>query len=33
MDKLKKALNTNAWDGRWYRRAFTDDGYTRDNKK
>ena len=26
MEKLKKALNTNAWDGRWYRRAFMDDG-------
>ena len=24
--KLKKNLNLNAWDGRWYRRAFTDDG-------
>ena len=24
--ELKKALNTNAWDGRWFRRAFTDDG-------
>ena len=23
---LKKALNTNGWDGRWYRRAFMDDG-------
>ena len=26
MDGLKRALNNNAWDGRWYRRAFTDDG-------
>ena len=26
MEKLKRALNTNAWDGRWYRRAFCDDG-------
>ncbi len=26
MEQLKKALNTNAWDGRWYRRAFMDDG-------
>ena len=25
-NKLKKALNTNAWDGRWYRRAYMDDG-------
>ena len=25
-EKLKKALNTNAWDGRWYKRAFMDDG-------
>ena len=25
-DKLKKALNTNAWDGRWYKRAFMDNG-------
>ena len=26
MDGLKRALNNNAWDGRWYKRAFTDDG-------
>ena len=26
MEMLKKALNTNAWDGRWFRRAFCDDG-------
>lgn len=26
IEMLKKALNTNAWDGRWYRRAFCDDG-------
>jgi cyclic beta-1,2-glucan synthetase len=25
-EELKKALNTNGWDGRWYRRAYTDDG-------
>ena len=25
-NNLKKALNTNGWDGRWYRRAFMDDG-------
>ena len=24
-NNLKKALNTNGWDGRWYRRAFMDD--------
>lgn len=24
--KLKKALNTNGWDGRWFRRAYMDDG-------
>ena len=24
--KLKKALETNGWDGKWYRRAFFDDG-------
>jgi cyclic beta-1,2-glucan synthetase len=24
--KLKKSLNTDGWDGRWYRRAYTDDG-------
>lgn len=24
--ELKKVLNTTAWDGRWYRRAFTDEG-------
>ncbi len=26
MQKLKKALNTNGWDGRWYKRAFMDNG-------
>ena len=26
MENLKKALNTVGWDGRWYRRAFTDEG-------
>lgn len=26
MDRLKKALNTWGWDGRWYKRAFMDDG-------
>ena len=26
MQDLKKALNTAGWDGRWYRRAFMDDG-------
>ena len=25
-NNLKKSLNTNGWDGRWYRRAFMDDG-------
>lgn len=25
-EKLRKALNTNAWDGRWYKRAFMDSG-------
>ncbi len=25
-EKLKKALNTEAWDGRWYKRAFMDNG-------
>lgn len=25
MENLKKHLNTNAWDGRWYKRAFMDD--------
>ena len=25
-DLLKKALNKNGWDGRWFRRAYTDDG-------
>ncbi len=25
-ENLKKALNTIAWDGRWYKRAFDDDG-------
>ena len=26
LEKLKRALNTNGWDGRWYKRAFMDDG-------
>ena len=26
MEKLKRALNTKCWDGRWFKRAFTDDG-------
>ena len=26
MDMLKQAVNTNAWDGRWYKRDYTDDG-------
>lgn len=26
MQQLKKALNTNGWDGRWFKRAFMDDG-------
>ncbi len=25
-NKLKKALNTEGWDGQWFRRAFNDDG-------
>jgi len=25
-DMLKKSLNSNGWDGRWYKRAYTDDG-------
>lgn len=25
MHSLKRALNTNAWDGKWFRRAFTDE--------
>ena len=25
-EKLRKTINTNAWDGRWYKRAITDDG-------
>ena len=28
MNQLKKSLNTNGWDGRWFRRAFTDNGET-----
>ena len=24
MRNLKKALNTSGWDGRWFRRAYTD---------
>ena len=27
LNKLKKALNKQGWDGRWYRRAYTDDGH------
>ena len=27
-ENLKRALNTNGWDGRWYKRAFMDDGNT-----
>ena len=26
INKLRKALNKEAWDGRWYKRAFTDEG-------
>ena len=26
MQNLRKALNKNGWDGRWYRRAYMDDG-------
>ena len=26
LNKLKNSLNKNAWDGRWYRRAYTDKG-------
>ena len=26
LEKLKKTLNTNGWDGRWYKRAFMDTG-------
>ena len=26
IERLKKNLNTNGWDGRWYKRAFTDNG-------
>ena len=26
MENLKRSLNTNGWDGRWYKRAFMDDG-------
>ena len=25
-ETLKKNLNQNGWDGRWYKRAITDDG-------
>lgn len=28
MQQLRKALNTNGWDGRWFKRAFMDDGST-----
>ncbi len=26
VQQIKKSINTNAWDGRWFNRAFTDDG-------
>ena len=26
MQKLKKSLNSNGWDGRWFRRAYNDEG-------
>ncbi len=26
LEKLKKSLNSEGWDGRWYKRAITDDG-------
>ena len=26
MENIKRNLNTNGWDGRWYKRAFMDDG-------
>ncbi len=26
MEKLRRALNSNGWDGRWFRRAFMDNG-------
>jgi len=26
-DNLKKDINTKGWDGRWYKRAITDEGY------
>lgn len=26
IEQLRKAINANAWDGRWYNRAFMDDG-------
>ncbi len=26
MEKLKRALNSNGWDGRWFKRAYMDDG-------
>ena len=26
MNDLKKSVNTNGWDGRWYKRAFMDNG-------
>ena len=26
MNLLKKSLNSVAWDGRWFKRAYTDDG-------
>jgi len=27
LNKLRNALNKQGWDGRWYRRAYTDEGY------
>lgn len=28
LEKLKRALNTAGWDGRWFRRAYTDNRRT-----
>ena len=33
MEKLKNALETNAWDGEWYKRAFYDDGTSLGSKE
>ena len=32
INKLKKSLNKEAWDGRWYKRAINDEGEEKESK-